>query len=45
MWGHAPQDASLGSASTPFIQLFNMILSRNLDPNMPKNAYFWEKKL
>jgi len=32
------------SASTLFIQPFkNAVLSRNLDQNMLKNAYFWKK--
>jgi len=35
-----------GGASTYLLSPFkNAVLSRNLDQNMPKNAYFWEKKL
>jgi len=45
-WGHAPRGAVLGSASTHLIQLFKIaVLSRKLDKNMPKNAYFLEKTL
>jgi len=40
-WGHATR-----GASTHLIQPFESeVLSRNLDQNMPKNAYFFEKKL
>jgi len=38
-WGHVPR-----GASTHLIQPFkNAVLSWNLDQNIPKNAYFWEK--
>jgi len=39
-----PRDAVLGGTATHLIQPFkNAILSRYLDQNMPKNAYFWKK--
>jgi len=39
---HAPWGAGLRGASTHFIQPFkNAVLSRNLDCNMCKNAYFF----
>jgi len=42
--GHAPRGAVIGGASTQLIQPFkNVDLSRNLDQNMPKNAYFLKK--
>jgi len=37
-WDHVPR-----GASTFLIQpIKNAVLSRNLDQNMPKNAYFWK---
>jgi len=44
-WRHALQGAGLGGASTHFIQTFkNEFFNRNLGQNIPKNAYFLEKK-
>jgi len=38
--------AGLGGASTHFFQPFkSSFLSKTLDQNMPKNAYFYGKKL
>jgi len=42
--GNAPLGTDLGGVSTHFIQRFkNAFLSRNLDQNMLKNAYFLKK--
>jgi len=44
--GGMTSGAGLRGASTHFIQtLKNKFFSRNLGQNMPKNAYFLEKRL
>jgi len=44
-WGHVLQGASLGGATTHFIQSLKSAFKQKLDQNMLKNAYFWKKAL
>jgi len=43
MWGHAPRGAGFEGESTHTFNHLKRVLSRNLDQNGPKNAYFMEK--
>jgi len=44
-WGYAPQGAAAGLGGAHQHTFENVFLSRNLNQNVPKNAYFFGKKI